>query len=91
MRYLGTGGAGFIGSTLSRLLIAEGHTVRVFDDLRSGSEVNIHRVEVDLLEGNILNTTLLESAARDCQCITFTVPARGLTTTMQQLCPSGSA
>ena len=31
-----TGGAGFVGATLVRRLIASGHTVRVFDNLSTG-------------------------------------------------------
>lgn len=69
MRYLVTGGAGFIGSNLSRLLQAEGHEVRVIDDLSSGSVANLRDIEVDLLEGSILDTNLLESAARGCHSV----------------------
>jgi UDP-glucose 4-epimerase len=36
MRLLVTGGAGYIGSVVSRLLIAEGHDVTVLDDLSTG-------------------------------------------------------
>lgn len=36
MRYLVTGGCGFIGSHLCDRLLAEGHEVRVLDDLSSG-------------------------------------------------------
>jgi UDP-glucose 4-epimerase len=36
MKYLVTGGAGFIGSHLVRRLIADGHHVHVFDNLSSG-------------------------------------------------------
>ncbi len=36
MRIVVTGGGGFIGSTLSRRLLASGHTVTVFDNMSSG-------------------------------------------------------
>lgn len=69
MRYLVTGGAGFIGSNLSRLLLAEGHEVRVIDDLSSGSKVSLAGQDLELVEGSILDTTLLESALRGCQSV----------------------
>src|SRR5258708_25948964 len=40
-RYLVTGGAGFIGSHLIDSLIADGHGVRVLDDLSSGEAKNL--------------------------------------------------
>ena len=36
MRFLVTGGAGFLGAALANRLVAEGHAVRVLDDLSSG-------------------------------------------------------
>ena len=41
MRYLVTGGAGFIGSTLCRKLLSTGHSVVCLDDLSTGSLSNI--------------------------------------------------
>jgi UDP-glucose 4-epimerase len=41
MRTLVTGGAGFIGSTLTDRLLAEGHQVDVVDDLSTGSLANV--------------------------------------------------
>ena len=52
MRYLVTGGCGFIGSHLVDRLIAEGHDVRVLDDLSSGRLANLDP-RAELLRGCI--------------------------------------
>ncbi|OPZ25224.1 MAG: Bifunctional polymyxin resistance protein ArnA [Lentisphaerae bacterium ADurb.BinA184] len=44
MRYLITGGAGFIGSHLAEALIEAGHEVAVMDDLSTGRMANLRRV-----------------------------------------------
>lgn len=41
MRYLLTGGAGFIGSHLTELLLKSGHHVTILDDLSTGRESNL--------------------------------------------------
>src|SRR4051812_24233864 len=42
MRFLITGGAGFIGSNIARALLADGHDVTLYDNLsRPGSERNL--------------------------------------------------
>lgn len=45
MRFLITGGAGFIGSHLSDLLIEHGHNVHVLDDLSTGAIENIRHLK----------------------------------------------
>ena len=45
MRYLITGGAGFIGSHLSDLLLEQGHAVQVLDDLSTGSLENVTHLQ----------------------------------------------
>src|SRR5580698_5763502 len=47
MRYLITGGAGFIGSHLSEALIARGDEVFVLDDLSTGSVENIRHLKTN--------------------------------------------
>ena len=53
--YLVTGGAGFIGSNLVEALVAEGHTVRVLDNLATGQRHNLARWldRIELIEGDI--------------------------------------
>jgi UDP-glucose 4-epimerase len=47
MRFLITGGAGFIGSHLSDLLIEHDHSVHVLDDLSTGGMENIRHLKGD--------------------------------------------
>ena len=64
MKYLITGGAGFIGGHLVESLLADGHEVIVIDDFSTGSPDNLHKVadnpKLDLVEGNILELPELE-------------------------------
>jgi len=53
-RYLVTGGAGFIGSTLAKRLLREGHEVFIIDDLSTGKRENVPEgatfIEADLTD-----------------------------------------
>lgn len=63
-RYLVTGGAGFIGSHLTDLLIARGDRVVILDDLSTGRRENIQHLlnltAVEFVEGSVLDEDLLE-------------------------------
>ena len=47
MKYLVTGGAGFIGSNLCRRLLADGHYVVCLDDLSTGRYGNIEELLIN--------------------------------------------
>lgn len=66
MRYLVTGGAGFIGSNLVDELVRLGHEVVVLDDLSSGNEANLAgvRKQIDFRKGSITDLDALNSACR---------------------------
>jgi len=65
MRYLITGGAGFIGSHLSDALVARGDHVVVLDNLTTGNRSNIEQLlakpNFELFEGSILDTAKVNS------------------------------
>ncbi|MFN0033402.1 MAG: NAD-dependent epimerase/dehydratase family protein [Flavobacteriales bacterium] len=60
MKSLITGGAGFIGSHITRELIALGHEVVVLDDLSGGFSENIPN-EAEFVNGSINEVALLQS------------------------------
>ena len=68
MRFLVTGGAGFLGAALANRLISDGHMVLVLDDLSNGKVENL-RPEVTLTQGDIGNIPLLWSLLADVDCV----------------------
>jgi len=64
MRYLVTGGAGFIGSNTVDELLRRGHSVAVLDDLSTGQERNLppSRGQVDFFQGSINDPEIVQRA-----------------------------
>jgi UDP-glucose 4-epimerase len=64
MRFLVTGGAGFIGSHLVVRLVEQGHHVRVLDNLSTGRRSNLARVrnDIEFIEGDIRDQAMLTAA-----------------------------
>ena len=62
MKYIVTGGAGFIGSNIVKKLVARGDSVTVIDNLNTGKEENLKSVrdKIIFFNDSILNTNLLE-------------------------------
>ena len=56
-----TGGAGFIGSHLSKALLEKGLKVTVVDNLSTGRIENLPD-GVSFIDGDILNTTLMKTS-----------------------------
>jgi len=71
-----TGGAGFIGSNLTRRLISEGHEVVVVDDLSTGLISNVDQEKSTFHQVSITDAKALQVALKDCQTI-FHLAARG--------------
>ncbi|MDP1545781.1 MAG: NAD-dependent epimerase/dehydratase family protein [Anaerolineales bacterium] len=64
MNYLVTGGAGFIGSHISRTLLERGHNVRIFDNFSSGKRENLQGMDVEILEGDLRNADAVAKAVQ---------------------------
>jgi nucleoside-diphosphate-sugar epimerase len=72
MRFLVTGGAGFIGSNIVEKLLKDGHAVRVLDNFYSGKRENLDFVRglspkgtvpaFELIEGDIRDKSICEKA-----------------------------
>ncbi len=72
-RYLITGGAGFIGSSIAERLVTRGDSVIVFDDFSTGRRENIESVrkcpEFTLVEGDVRDPAAVREVARRCDFI----------------------
>jgi UDP-glucose 4-epimerase len=64
-----TGGAGFIGSHLVRLLEERGYRVRVYDNLATGSAAHLVGTEAELVEKDVRDVDALARAARGCEVV----------------------
>jgi UDP-glucose 4-epimerase len=73
MRYLITGGAGFIGSHLAETLLRQGHEVVIIDDLCTGSIQNIENLKrkrgFSYIIDSMFNRPLLAELIDDCDAV----------------------
>jgi len=71
MRYLVTGGAGFIGSHTVDELVRRGHGVVVLDDLSSGKEENLADVstKITFMKGSITDLETVQKAMRQAEYV----------------------
>lgn len=63
MRILVTGGAGYIGGTVTRLLLAKGHQVTIFDNLCHSKRLAVSN-KAAFVEGNIADRKLIEDTLK---------------------------
>jgi UDP-glucose 4-epimerase len=71
MRYLVTGGAGFIGSNTVDELVRRSQEVVVLDDLSTGKAANLDnvRTKVKFIQDSITNMDVLREASRGVDCV----------------------
>jgi len=80
MRYLVTGGAGFIGSHLIESLINRSDQVVVLDNLSTGSSKNLGKVadQITVHNGSILDQQLVDKLVADCDYVIHLAAALGV-------------
>jgi UDP-glucose 4-epimerase len=71
MRYLVTGGAGFIGSNTVEELVRRGHSVVVLDDLSGGKEENLAevRTKITFIKGSITDLEAVRRAVQEADYV----------------------
>ncbi len=80
MRYLITGGAGFIGSHLAEALISRGDQVVVFDNLSTGSTTNLINIsqKIKFEQGNILDKVVADRLVAESDYVVHLAAALGV-------------
>ncbi len=80
MRYLLTGGAGFIGSHLAEKLIARGDQVVVLDNLSTGLANNLSSIKTKtkFQEGNILDRVVVDKLVSESDFVVHLAAALGV-------------
>jgi UDP-glucose 4-epimerase len=83
-----TGGAGFIGSHLSELLLGEGWEVWVLDDLSTGSERNVahlrDRRQFHLVVDSVLKASVVNELVHRCDVVFHLAAAVGVRLIVEQ-------
>ncbi|HEV3164949.1 MAG TPA: NAD-dependent epimerase/dehydratase family protein [Isosphaeraceae bacterium] len=82
MKYLVTGGAGFIGSHLSERLLAEEHGVLVLDDLSTGRYDNVAHLDgkpgFEFRMASVTDPAVVERCVLECQAVFHLASAVGV-------------
>jgi UDP-glucose 4-epimerase len=70
-KFLVTGGAGFIGSSIAERLLAQGERVRILDDFSTGRRVNVETLKgnFELVEGTICDPAVVKKAMQGIQVV----------------------
>src|SRR5450432_1777879 len=71
MRYVVTGGAGFIGSNTVDELVKRGHSVVVLDDLSAGKEENLAEIrnKITFIKGSITDIDIVRKAMHEAEYV----------------------
>ncbi len=90
MRFLVTGGAGFIGSNITDALLKQGHFVRVLDNFSSGKEKNLEVAQTfgkdkfELIRGDICDKDICMKACQGIDAISHQAALRSVPKSMKE-------
>jgi len=86
MRYLVTGGAGFIGSHIVTELVAQGQDVRVLDDFSTGRRENLAHVQgsFELVEGDLRDLDTVRRAVQGVEVVLHQAALPSVSRSVQQ-------
>lgn len=88
MRYLVTGGAGFIGSSLAERLVERGDDVIILDNLSTGSASNLRTLEAaercKIVHGSVLDKLLVEELVAESDVVVHLAAAVGVRLIVEQ-------
>ena len=87
MRYLVTGGAGFIGSHIVERLLKEGHSVRVLDNFFTGKRENLSfaktQAKFELIEGDIRDKAICSKSCEGVDVVFHQAALRSVPKSME--------
>ncbi len=69
MKCLVTGGAGFIGSHLSSILVRQGHTVTILDDLSTGHLSNVEDIPHIFVRGDVSDRSTVVDVVKENEAV----------------------
>ena len=80
MKFLITGGSGFIGSHLAEKLLLNGHQVSIIDNLSTGVRANLANIEGDISfkQGSILDEVLIDQMVAESDFVVHLAASLGV-------------
>jgi UDP-glucose 4-epimerase len=88
--HLVTGGAGFIGSSIATMLLAQGEVVRIIDDFSSGRRENLETLQgrLEIVEGSIVDASILEKCLKGVEVIFHEAAIPSVPRSVANPCPT---
>lgn len=86
MRYLITGGAGFVGSHMAEALLEAGHALTILDNFSTGDAGNVSSIEdrVQLVHGSVLDPVLVDELTESSDVVIHLAAAVGVRLIVQK-------